>query len=176
MPVVLASFKAVPYQQRVLLQWTFSGMQAGSPQQLERSADGQHFSTLTQQSSTAGTANYSYTDTKPGTDNYYRIRYSNGSQLVYSDVRYVHFPGSTASKELLALSPNPASTKLQIEVNDATAVPAVVLLKSIDGSTLKSIPVTGSLETVDVSDLSTGVYVICLVTRDSMISKQFEKL
>ena len=86
------------------------------------------------------------------------------------------------TKEALAMtvkvSPNPASEKLQVEVNlPAGTQAASMSIYSLAGVKLKTIPLStsASIIPVDVSTFSNGVYIINIVYDGHIITKKFVK-
>ncbi|HEV2478180.1 MAG TPA: T9SS type A sorting domain-containing protein [Puia sp.] len=107
------------------LHWTVQDPQAGSTISIQRSADGQQFTTLADLSvsGTGSSQPFTWQDTHPGTAvDYYRLRLETaGGTGVYSDVVALH---SIDPNALVTVQPNPFSQSLQfgLPLNAATRV------------------------------------------------------
>jgi Secretion system C-terminal sorting domain len=101
--------------------------------------------------------NYDFTDNDPAAVNYYRLKQvDNDGNFTYSDVVLVKITG----KFKFTAYPNPASSKLTIEYNEAYRSGNISLVNS-DGKKVLSRNIAGfNKEVLDVSSLAAGMYII----------------
>lgn len=124
--------------------------------EVEKSNDGRNFAIIAAINSKGdGENNYAYTDAVAlqGT-NYYRIKQiDNAGRYSYSSIIKL----STQQSNILAVYPNPVKNIVTI----SNAIPgSKVILSSIDGKLLQTIPVTSSSFTIDMSKYSDGLYLL----------------
>ena len=67
---------------------------------------------------------------------------------------------ATNSEQVLKLYPNPASSSVTVELNEALAEGALIQVFDVSGSLVKSKNVNGEKQTLDISDLQSGSYII----------------
>lgn len=163
LPVRLISFNAEAIGgNKVKLDWITEAEQPNAPYLIERSINGIDFSAIGSMPSNNSPLSslYTFIDPSPvnGT-NYYRIRYSseNGS-IKYSDTRTVYFSGG---KHSFSLFPSITSDKLNILLYSRSMDDHAVIYNN-SGSRLKSIKLNSGLNSVDVSSLPAGLYLVIL--------------
>jgi Secretion system C-terminal sorting domain len=100
---------------------------------------------------------YDFTDNDPAAVNYYRLKQvDNDGNFTYSDVVLVKITG----KFKFTAYPNPASSRLTVEYNDAFRGGTVALLNS-DGKKVLTQTASGFNKiTLNVSNLAAGLYVV----------------
>jgi Secretion system C-terminal sorting domain/SdrD B-like domain len=174
LPIKIESFIALPKGSQVNLQWTVSEQLNVAGYEVLFSTDGRTFTTTiaTVAANTNSNATYDAVHTTPAASiNYYRIKSIDKDGTVsYSDIRKVTFgKGGTVS-----VYPNPAVDVVNIiltgnMVNKA----ATVSILSMDGKlqNQQRITNTNQTETIDVSKLSNGSYILRVVTSDEVINK-----
>ena len=117
LPVTFASFEAMQMEEDVLVEWTTSFESNASYFEIERAADGRHFTPLGKikaRSESEEMAAYNFIDGSPfpGTS-YYRIRQvDSDGQYTYTQVTSVNV--DPVAGNALFVSPNPARDFLQI--------------------------------------------------------------
>jgi hypothetical protein len=182
LPVKYESFTAnllsgVP---EVQLNWSTSYEQDNHYFLIQRSSDGQHFSTLDTVAATdsATGSTYSYTDPHPvnGT-NFYRLdQVDQDGTGTYSTIQLVTI-GQTAGD--LQLSPNPADATVYLEMGGAVSGSLQVRLLDVQGKALRNWVVqktAGSWnQALDVSGLPAGSYFIQVLGTNYHATKTFIK-
>ena len=77
----------------------------------------------------------------------------------------------------LKLGPNPASSILNILLDGLQPnKPATMAIISISGIVLKNIQINKSATQLDVSALTSGVYIMRIISGDKVLYKKFVKL
>ena len=119
---------------------------------------------------------YSFTDTKPAINNYYRIRFVQDGHTTYSKTVYIHFSKDGADKDQVIISPNPAVDNLTVSVGNNTCHPCTLVLQTVTGSKIKAIPLSQPSVTIDISHLSKGHYLLSMISDKQIITRPFEKI
>jgi hypothetical protein len=117
--------------QKVVVKWKAVTEQSNTTYILQRSADMQHWTTLTQKNavSSPGGHEYVYMDEKPlGGISYYRL-HTNSNQPGYSEAKKVEFPNNAA----IRLSPNPAKISAQLSVQVDTHIQGRITVYDMNG-------------------------------------------
>ncbi|MES2559103.1 MAG: T9SS type A sorting domain-containing protein [Bacteroidota bacterium] len=158
LPVKLLHFTARKTDNKqVTLNWATAQETNSKSFEVERSADGKTFTTITTLAAGGNThalINYETTDEQPARVNYYRLKQVDlGGAVSYSQVQYIMMEEVAGAK----LYPVPAHTTLTIE---HTNVLTSVRVFDISGRVMSTQTGFGSIATIDVSALETGVYVI----------------
>jgi SdrD B-like domain/Secretion system C-terminal sorting domain len=174
LPLKVESFTALPKGSQVNLQWMVSEQINVASYEVLFSTDGRTFTTTiaTVAANTNSNATYDAVHTTPIAGiNYYRIKSIDKDGTVsYSDIRKVTFgKGGTVS-----VYPNPAVDIVNISLT-GTMVNKVttVSILSMDGKVLSQqrITNTGQTETINVSTLANGSYIVRLVTENEVVNK-----
>ena len=170
LPVVLTSFAATRAPGGVQLRWATASETNSAYFAIERSLDGQHFSTLATVAA-AGTSQqahtYTYVDAGPETAHYYRLRQVDlDGTIHYSPVAAV-----TSTTAELTISPNPASESLHL----ATVAPATYTIRTALGQSVRQGTVAAGASTVSVAGLPAGVYFLELRTEAGRTVHRFVK-
>ncbi len=171
LPLHLISFDAVKQPARVLLQWRTDNETDMKGFNVERSADGIHYSTIGYcvASNGAGINNYSYPDISPNDGiNYYRlaIQQKDGTQQ-YSVVRQIIFSSSSSS---ISIYPNPVSEGKLFVVTGSDSRSAT--LYDATGSQVKYFVLQGRNNVLNLQGLSKGIYQLKLQTDQSVSTKK----
>jgi hypothetical protein len=174
LPLKIESFTALPKGSQVNLQWKVSEQINVASYEVLFSADGRTFTTTiaTVAANTNSNATYDAVHTTPVAGiNYYRIKsIDKDGTISYSDIRKVTFgKGGTVS-----VYPNPVIDVVNISLtgNMVNKVATVSIL-SMDGKVLTQhrIANTGQTETINVSTLANGSYIVRLVTQNEVVNK-----
>ena len=174
LPVKLLSFTAA-YEKsdRVSLRWKTASEDNGNKFEIERSSDGNQWSTIgvvPGRINTSTTKEYEFIDEHPiyGVDNYYRLRQVDVSgETNFSSIQKVQPLKSAVS---VVLYPNPTHDKIrlmnyrtsQISIHEYTTGRTVLLPTTVNG-------------VVDVQSLSSGMYYIRLVRNSEIQCIPFQK-
>lgn len=172
LPVTLVSFAATAAPRRsVQLTWATASEQNNAYFEVQRSPDGQTFTSLAQVTghySTTQASSYSFTDTEPGaaTTYYYRLRQVDlDGTSTYGPVRAVSLAAGSSLVQL-AVAPNPATPaglRVQVQYAGPAATPATLIVQTMLGQTLLTQPVTirpglNELTPTPTATLAPGAY------------------
>ena len=160
LPVTWGNFTAVLQANKtVLLDWQFDQPLQGGAFSVERSPDGQHWTSIGSENydATNLSGNYHFSDLSPLTGNdYYRIRPETEVQFVpYSPVKVIEL----AEAGEILISPNPVSSSLHVQC-DPTAGSAELRVYSPAGEVLVRKVIAGGANVIDMSRLPSGVYIV----------------
>ena len=178
LPLTLTDFTSSRQQNTSLLKWTATGTNTIDHFEIERAADGTHFSMIG--TAIAGNDNtaeghYDFTDANPvAALNYYRIKMVDGDgNATWSAVKTIDF--ATGQTPLLSLYPNPVVSILHIVAANSTGG-AQVLITDIQGRAVRmaSLPSSGTVD-IPVNDLVKGIYVAEINTGTSKYTRTFIK-
>jgi hypothetical protein len=183
LPVSLVAFNAVRSSANTLLTWKTASELNNKGFNVQVSADGVTYRTLTfiasKSSNSSSELNYSYTDveaSKAGT-RYYRLEQVDlDGTLNYSPVRAVNFDGAAATSLALVAYPNPFSDTVGLTIEGATAITtegtAYVKLVDMTGRTVRDQKVSlagASLSLSDLSGLRSGLYLAKVTLPDGTV-------
>ena len=152
----LVSFDAKPVNSNhtVLLNWTTANEENNSHFEILRSFDGRTWSGIgkTEAAGSNGPNTYSFIDQHPGQMNFYRLKQVDlDGKFTLHMIRQADF--NTPHEELVKLSPNPSSGKVEI----VTAEPAVYTVYDVNGRSV----LEGEVRTNTIVDsLSPGMYTV----------------
>lgn len=179
LPVELMSFKAAPKENEVELEWVTASETNNDYFQVERSYDGKQFESLRKVKG-AGTTlvpkYYSYLDEQPKAGTiYYRLKQVDvadqltKAKYAYSTIITVNVLGSGR----IGIYPSPTDDLLTIK----TAIPIQqITLFDLTGRQLAVYSIADNLSQLDVSALTTGVYVLKIQTLNGFEILRFKKL
>lgn len=167
LPVQLISFNAQKQNSAVVLNWQSAAETAFSHFNVERSVNGQVFSTLQTVKALGNNSTYSITDNNPSAGyNYYRLKMadSNGmasySKTISVDMRHAGIGFSIA--------PNPAREQCTIHINAAAAYTEMVTVTNSAGTVVakEKIALQPGLnqKALNIASLPKGVYLLTLQT------------
>lgn len=183
LPVSLVAFNAVRSNANTLLTWKTASELNNRGFNVQVSADGVTYRTLTfvasKSPNSSSELSYSYTDveaSKAGT-RYYRLEQVDlDGTLNYSPVRAVNFDGAAPTSLALVAYPNPFSDTVGLTVEGATATTtegtAYVKLVDMTGRTVRDQKVSlagASLSLGDLSGLRSGLYLAKVTLPDGTV-------
>ena len=181
LPLKLLQFSAIRHGKTNLLQWKTVNEQSTDFTLIERSNNGTEFTSIG--SVKAGLTSYSFTDYSPPTSrgttfNYYRLKmFEKDGRFTYSPIRLVN----NSSTFEVSLYPNPAKTKLQVNIEsdkDATVQYEIISQGGqIQLSSSWTVQEGSNSKSFSVTNLPTGQYFlrISLSNKEQSVLK-FEKL
>jgi hypothetical protein len=171
LPIKLESFTAAPQANTVLLNWVVSEEINVLKYEIEFSTDGRSFWPIGSRAATNST-NYSLVHLSPVFGlNYYRLKsIDNDGKISYSEIRTVNFKLAGS----LTIYPNPAKDILHItfaagSINKSATISVITM----DGKIMyqKNIAKLSQTETLDVSKLANGCYIIRVLTNAELVNK-----
>lgn len=156
LPLLLLDFQASKQSGSVALSWTTTNEVNTSHIDIERSADGIHFSTLATvaTNNNISTNNYNYTDRQPQSTNFYRLKMVDiDGKFSYSSVLKISFSDALRFE----VYPNPVRNTLTISGINGNEI---IKLLSSDGKLLIQKRASGQSMTMDMSTYSPGLYIL----------------
>lgn len=173
-PVSLISFDAAPAGKNVLLKWTVAQEINVSRYEVESGTDGLQYKFAGTVSATGSSA-YSFLHTSPAAGaNYYRLKTIDlDGSFTYSDVRKVSF----TSDNNLSIYPNPAGSEVTVAATGiALSKAANIQVFSADGRLVmqKSTAALAQKETLNISRLTSGKYIIRISSESQILTKSFD--
>lgn len=178
LPVKLISFTAIMQNKNALLQWKTAEEINVTRYNLQRSLDGNTFSTIGSVNAignSTATKNYSYIDNSINNFNanriYYRLQYVDiDEKVAYSIIEMV----KPFAELLVSIAPNPAND--YIIVSSEENIRSISILNT-KGQTLTTFSSKGILhqKTIEVKELPAGYYFIKAVGENRVWTRQFIK-
>lgn len=164
LPIELVDFKAITRKEHITLEWTTSFEENNEGFHLERSTNGENFSIISWidgNDSFDGLRQYSFKDknVEKNIDYYYRlIQQDTDGTYTYSEIRTAKLTGKTNS--LIKVYPNPTTGLITIEGNNKpfSITPDNIKVLSVLG--VRIIPTIINNNTIDLSNLPSGIYFI----------------
>jgi hypothetical protein len=172
LPVKFANFSAKKANNGVNLVWTIDAEENTKGYDVERSADGRSFASIGTVAATGSRA-YDFTDVRPLTDGYYRIRaIDHDGQSGLSNV--VRMKGSESEVVIKGFFSN----RNQITVQHDAAVDGTVLsVVTADGKLVRNINVVkgSQITQIDVSSAQPGLLVVRYQSKDKVETMKLVK-
>jgi hypothetical protein len=174
LPVPLYSFTAAPQGSNVLLSWQVGTELNLQGYDVEFSTNGRNWNNIGNVAA-AGRSGYQFVHTAPVSGfNYYRIKsVDKDGKFEYSEIRRVNFGRAGA----ISIYPNPAKNDVNITVTGSFVNKAATIsIIAMDGKLLqqKRINAMSQTETINVSALSSGKYMVRIVTDAEVINRAIE--
>jgi hypothetical protein len=177
LPIKIISFTAIPKGNQVNLQWMVTEQTGVDKYEVETSVDGRNFASIATVSCNGNqSATYDAVHTTPVTGiNYYRIKTTEKDGTIsYSEIRKVTF-GKSGD---VIIYPNPVLTgvvNITLTGNMVNKAATVSIL-SMDGKLIsqQQIATTSQTETIDISKLANGSYIVRLVTDAAIVNKTIQ--
>lgn len=169
LPVKLMSFEARKADNsRVQLNWQTSMEQGTDYFEVERSGDGNKFTTVVRRMVAAGTSatplDYQTYDNEPKAGvNYYRLKMVDVSgAATYSSVRSVNF-GDVRN---YSMSPNPASEVINVKGMDAGAT---IVIMTTTGQKVSELKAASAAEAISLNNMVPGMYYLQIVENGHIV-------
>ncbi len=172
LPVELLDFNGRPHNDDVLLEWTTASETNNKGFELQRSVDGLEWETITFIPGHGTNQQYSYIDRQASTGlNYYRLKQIDyDGAFEYSETISIRFQNASSFIEVF---PNPFSEFIEIKSNGQE-------LNQITVTDLKGLPLKQFLpqeeNRVDLSDLTSGIYILEISIDNQKIHEKIVKL
>lgn len=183
LPVKLTSFAAALNKQTVTLDWSTANEEAFSHFEVERSIDGKTFSKIgiVTGKGGLGTATYAYKDAQPaaGKTVFYRIRMVDLNEPAsYSSVASIRVALQAGGGTAIAAYPNPTRDEIKISMPAAWQGKAVsIAIYNNKGIQVHGTqcPKAGAVETLRISHLPKGMYIVTASTKTGVAQQMIYK-
>jgi hypothetical protein len=166
LPIKLSSFSVNSEGTKARLQWSTESEQNNDRFDVQRSANGRTWETITTvkgKGTTSSTTNYSAYDNKPLTGtNYYRLtQYDLNGKSTSSDVKALKFG---TGKTIVSVSPNPARSGINFKLENEGAKNVQAILSDANGKiiyqqTFKEVQ-ANALNKLNVQQPAAGIYIL----------------
>ncbi len=175
-PVALTDFKYTINSKVIDLIWQTATENNTSYFDIERSADGIRYASIGRVAAAGNSnslRNYRFTDSKPLYINHYRLKQvDNDGKSSYSKILFAKIPSASS----LILLGNLVQNNLNIQVNTEQAAAATIIIYDFTGRQVRKLSTKNGNQTINVSALDCGKYIIRLHTNDGKVySQQFVK-
>jgi hypothetical protein len=179
LPVILASFSAKPRGTGVAVNWTTASEQNNAGFEVQRSADGVQFASITKVAG-AGTSQqthaYSYLDAAPlRAKSYYRLKQIDlDGRQTYGPVVAVELAGAVAAS--LSIYPNPTADQATAQWNAAAAGAGRWQLATTTGQVVHqasfAVQPGNNSQAIDLRQVPAGSYVLTLEADGQTLRRQ----
>jgi hypothetical protein len=173
LPVRLTNFTAYKQSGNVNLNWKTAEEINTKQFVIERSTDGAGFTAIgnVKAINSATGSEYEWTDNTPATINYYRLKMiDQDGKFAYSKVVKINF-----GKQVdVQITPNPASTYISIQINDASVTTATIQLIDLNGRIVKQqrLNQTVSNTIISLDGISKGLYHLKIITNQQVVTEK----
>jgi hypothetical protein len=174
LPVQIAEFTGIQEGGKNLLKWRTSTESNNKGFELQRSADGRNYSTITTIASKAENGNsnvplsYSYLDVRPLSNaNYYRLKQiDNDGRFSLSDI--VLLKSKLSNVTLSSVYPNPAKIEVSVIISSPSIEKITLVVTDLMGKVVSQSPsinlVQGdNLQQLDIRNLAAGSYLVKVI-------------
>ena len=178
LPVTFAAFTGSQDGNRVLLEWTTLSESNNDYFELERSTDGVNYVTIGYVDGAGNSSSrldYTFSDNAPEQGRlYYRLSQVDfdGTREYADKVVTVLYTGDEA--DWLTIVPNPTHGMFRINVNSGMAN-GTVRLMSQSGQVVKKFEIDGCEQSLDISDLRGGIYILQYVSDSKVLQQKIVK-
>ena len=169
LPVKLSLFTGKVQGNTIGLQWTAATELNAAYYDIQRSANGSHFTSIGRVNAGALGGQYLFTDASPLQGmNHYRLRMvDNDNSFEYSGI-VVLTTGNTGLQSKLSLYPNPATNAIWLAVQSPLVSQEVIQLFNAAGAMISSeslsLPVGSLNKQINIASLAPGTYFIRMAT------------
>ncbi len=179
LPISFKSFSAKKNSNTISLNWLAASTDNASYFAVEKSTNGNTYTTLTKVNALTGENNYSFTDNSAAAGNaFYRIKLvdADGS-LKFSNVLRVKAGGKTFS--LNSIYPTVVSSVVNLQISSDKKEIASLEIMDINGRLLQrqTLALSDGIATypVNVSSLATGSYLVRITANEEILTGRFSK-
>lgn len=174
LPVTLIDFNGESNSSGIRLNWSTASELNNDFYLVERSRDGQHFNEIARvkgAGTTNETSSYSLVDFNPATGlNFYRLTQFDfdGQHETFETIYVQHGESSLDEKRFY---PNPTSSIMYIRSENAI-VPNSIALHDLSGTAYSiDVEINGNVAKLDLSTLSTGLYIVTMSQGNGTITR-----
>jgi Secretion system C-terminal sorting domain len=179
LPISFKNFTAKKNNNAVNLNWLAASTDNTSYFIVEKSSDGNNYTTLTKVNALTGENNYAFADNSANTGNaFYRIKLADADgSFKFSNVLRVKTGGKTFS--LNSIYPTLASSQINLQISSDKKTNASIEIIDINGRLLKkqALILSDGIVTypVNVSSLSAGTYLVRITAEEEILTGRFAK-
>jgi uncharacterized delta-60 repeat protein len=183
LPLVLSQFYGQKQTSKVVLQWLTSSEENVKQFVIERSNDGKTYKgigTVAAVGNSATTQRYSFTDQSPfmSANNYYRLLMQDvDGDFKYSKILIINFDGQLSTG--IKVFPNPVKDLLQVQLPNGLNGTVGLQIIDMQGRVVKrnNLASDGNAlnTTMDVSSLTSGVYILKAQAGNTTVISRFTK-
>ncbi|WP_159468214.1 T9SS type A sorting domain-containing protein [Dyadobacter sp. 3J3] len=171
LPVTLNAFSVSREDQTSLLSWSTTSEANSDRFDIEHSLNAKNWNLLSSVNSKGESSileKYSYVDTDPSKgENFYRLKMiDRDGTFAYSRIQSITFDG-TLDKSMIY--PNPASDYLKLNVSDLRKIKSIKIY-DLNGRAVYTAAGNGLTKTIDIKKVSTGLYVVEVVSLNGEIN------
>lgn len=177
LPITLLNFNALPVQNAVNVAWTTTSEVNNDFFTIEKSQNGKDWSTIATIDAVGNSeqlTNYAHLDVNPIQGiQYYRLKQTDiNGEFTYSKSVAVKFESIATS---VSIYPNPAKSTISIELSNDPSADVTINVLNAMGQVVMTANGIGSTQTLDVQNLTCGVYYIEIVTEGNVSRTKFLK-
>lgn len=166
LPLVLTTFIANKVNQAIVLNWVTASESGSKLFEVEKSNDNKNYLSIANVIARGADGKYSFTDEKPFNNiNYYRLK------MVDEDGRFTYSKTVMLSlkqnnKLSFSFAPNPATSSVSVSLSTLPNSNAKIIITDLLGSQVKlqQMDLRTITNTIDISNLTKGIYLITLIT------------
>jgi hypothetical protein len=164
LPIKLVSFTGDLQNNNGLLKWVIGEPEDGGKYEVQRSSDGNNFTTIHTQTGNAEKTEFSYTDISLNSGkNYYRLRMTDiDGKITYSSIINLSGPATGTS----VVYPTRVKDRTTLQINDSKLIGTVARLINVGGNVVHSYLIRNSFESIDMSRLPPGLYMLHLANNN----------
>ncbi len=167
LPLQLLSFTGKQNASTNLLQWTTANEINTKHFKVERSTNGNSFTSVgTVNATGSGNNNYYYDDavTLNGTV-YYRLKMvDKNGKFTYSNI--IKF--SNKQTNTITVYPNPIEATTTLQLNDVTLIGTVASIQNMNGQTVKTVALKTNFQAISLQEFPAGIYFLRTVNGQSL--------
>jgi len=175
LPVQLLSFRAYWNNGQARLQWITEQEQLVDHYEIEKSTDGNSFYRIGSENAFNNPQRYTYNSLDPNPVsgwNYYRLKVvDKNGKASYSLIARLW---AGAADQQLLVYPNPVKDELKINLPQTSSI-SIIQVVNMSGQVAKQLATTDQSLTINVGFLSSGSYILRVMTDRQTISQKFIK-
>ncbi len=173
LPIDLLDFKAENFDKSISLNWRTGEEKNVNFFSIERSKNGRDFKEIAKIKIGALSKEYTFSDEKPfyGT-NYYRLKMTENDDSAVNFSKTVSVSFST--KGGIKVTPTLANYRITVDLPEKLGE-ITLNISDISGKVIKSVTTNGLQETVDISDLECGMYLVVVQSGVHKFAERFVK-
>jgi hypothetical protein len=178
LPVEVVGFAGLQNGNSVVLEWITMSEKDNDYFEVERSIDGVNFVAIGRIEGAGDSSDklsYSFTDNAPeqGCAYYRLVQVDYDGTRTYAE-KIISVNYAASSDISLTVSPNPTRGQFRLSVSGAMGGTAKLLSQS--GKVLRVFDVTETTQTIDISDLPSGIYILNYLSDDKAVHERVVKL